>query len=213
MLTLPEALLLFALHDRKGTIHPPAFLAIDHGLRGASLAELRLRGFLQTKKGGMIRRRPTDTSPGVSFLDDVLGVIDTQPSPSRIDVWLRAIQASIPFLRRHLIERLESAHILGATAKERVLLPNSSLYPMRDESAEALMVVAIRTGIAKGHAISPRTGTLLSLAAACNLLDVILEPSERPEGHRLAEWVAERDGISASVREAVERSEGTWQPA
>jgi hypothetical protein len=59
---LPEALLLFALHDAKGTVHSVAFLAIDHALRAAVLCELKLRGHVQTRLPSEIRHHPRPRS-------------------------------------------------------------------------------------------------------------------------------------------------------
>ena len=69
MLPLPEALLLFALHDDTGTVVSSAFLSLDHTLRGAILAELRLRGFVQTRSDGMLRLHP---EPPEARLEPVL---------------------------------------------------------------------------------------------------------------------------------------------
>jgi len=211
MLTLPEIVMLFALHDDKGTLHPSAFLAIDHGLRGACLCELRLRKVVQTRADGSIRKHPRNYGPqGHPILDPVIAALDDAPSPSTVSDWLDRLKDALPKLRDQITEHLEGLGILGESDQERTLLPGSVTHPMTNPEREHAMIQRIREGIHEGEKVAPRIGTLVSLAAACNLVDVLFEPEDRAEAQHMADWVAERDAVSRAVREHVARSEGTW---
>jgi len=211
MLSLPEILMLFALHDDKGTVHPSAFLAIDHGLRGACLCELRLRKIVQTRKNGEVRRHPEKFAPsGWALLDNVMDVLSDAESPGKVEDWLDLLADKLPNIRREITEGLEARGILGETDKERVLLPGSVTHPMTDGTHEHEMLDRIRQGVQAGEQVSPRIGTLISLVAACNLINVLYEKDDRAEARKMAEWVAERDAISRAVKEAVAKAEGTW---
>jgi len=211
MLTLPEIVLLFALHDDKGTLHPSAFLAIDYGLRGACLCELRLRKVVQTRKNGGVRRHPTKFVPqGDPVLDQVIEALADAESPGTVADWLDVLQAKLPTLRSQITDGLENAGILGETDRERILLPGSVIHPMTDSKSEYAMLETIRNGVRDGEKVQPRVGTLISLVGACNLIDVLFDVDDRAEARRMAEWVADRDAISRAVREHVARAEGTW---
>ena len=211
MLTLPEILMLFALHDDKGTLHPSTFMAIDHGLRGACLCELRLRKIVQTRKNGEIRRHPNNFKPtGHPVLDPVIEVLATGDSPAPVETWLDLIGDGLPSLRNDITEGLESQGILGETDKERVLLPGSVTHPMTDPGREHAMLAQIRQGAHDGKKVQPRIGTLISLVSACNLIEVLFAPDDHADARHTADWVVERDAISRAVREQVARSEGTW---
>ncbi len=211
MLTLPEILMLFALHDDKGTVHPSAFLAIDHGLRGACLCELRLRKIVQTRKNGGVRRHPEAFKPvGWPILDKVIAVLSEAESPGKVEDWMQLLGDKLPNIRADITEGLEAHGILGETDKERVLLPGSVTHPMQDGTVEHEMLARIREGVHAGEKVTPRIGTLISLVAACNLINVLYDKEDRAAARKMADWVAERDAISRAVKEAVAKAEGTW---
>ena len=104
MLTLPEHLLLIALHDEKGTVHPAAYLALDSGLRGAVLAELRLQGRIQTGTNGQVRRHPSQWGPTqFPVIDDALDVLGefTEPHKEAIADLARIDPEANPRLRNY----------------------------------------------------------------------------------------------------------------
>mgnify|MGYP002633489918 CR=1 FL=1 len=211
MLSLPDILMLFALHDDKGTVHPSAFLAIDHGLRGACLCELRLRRIIQTRKDGDARTNPARFEPvGHAVLDQVMEALAEADSPSKVEDWLDVLADKVPNIRGAITDGLEARGILGETDNERVLLPGSITHPMTDGTAEYEMLARIREGVQNGEQVSPRIGTLISLVDACNLIGVLFEKDDRADAKRIAAWVAERDAISRAVKVAVAKAEGTW---
>jgi golgi phosphoprotein 3 len=211
MLTLPEILMLFALHDDKGTLHPSAFMAIDHGLRGACLCEMRLRKIIQTRKNGEIRRHPTLFKPtGHPILDPAIEILATSASPAGVETWLDLLREGLPNMRKDITRGLEAQGILGETDRERVLLPGSITHPMTDPNRERAMLDQIRKGARAGKAVQPRIGTLISLVSACNLIEILFDADDHADARHTADWVVQRDAISRAVREQVARSEGTW---
>jgi hypothetical protein len=210
MLSLPDTLLLFALHDDKGTVHPSAFLALDHALRGASLAELRLRGCLKTWRDGTLELCGAET--GDPFFDRVSFLLHRSlpTQPSVLDA-LTALETGLPELRKTVISRLEAAHILVSADRERVLLPGSQNHPMADGRLEQAARDALRQSIHESGSISPRLGTLLALADACGLIDVLFSDEDRATAYDLAALVRQRDAIAAVIQEATERTSGVWE--
>ncbi|MEQ1507398.1 MAG: GPP34 family phosphoprotein, partial [Myxococcota bacterium] len=96
-ITLPEALLLFALHDDRGTVHSAAYLALDPGLRGAVLSELKLRGYVQVRTTGDIRFHPAPPAPPtIPFLREALDAVARCASPAPVGVWVDALAAAQP---------------------------------------------------------------------------------------------------------------------
>ena len=212
MLTLPEHLLLIALHDSRGTVHPAAFLALDIGLRAAILSELRLQGRLQTSASGHMRRNPDGCEPtGFPVLDRALDVLAAQPQPGPTKDWLLALESGLPEVRAALTEMLASRGILGQADKERIGLPGSITHPMLDETAEMDMKQRLADAVdGDPNETSPRLGALIALAASCNLVYAAFEPAQRDVALARADWVAKRDAISRALREVVAQTEGTW---
>ena len=207
MLTMPEALLLFALHDDKGTVQASAFLALDHALRGGLLAELRLRGYVQTRNNGELRRHPEPPpapSNGPMALAWSLfeGLESSIPSAEALSI----LQRGIGDVRELITSELARRGILGTTEVERMGLPDDVVHPMADDRPEKQLRVQLHEGLAAGISVSPRIGCMIALSVAAHLEnDLFAEPAI---ARARADWVASRDAVVRAVRESVERVEG-----
>lgn len=218
-LTLPEALLLFALHDAKGTVHKVAFLAIDHGLRAALLAELKLRGHVQARLPGALQTTPSEGEirhhprpsdpPTMPILRDALSALATAPSPAPPRAWLQRISEVMPDLRERLTAVLEQRGILGKVDRERAGLTDEVAHPLADGAVEAWQRAATLAALGRGDEIHPRDGVLVALTVACHLQHVVFgERAEEAEAR--AAWVAEREVIVAAAQRAIAEAEGEW---
>ncbi len=206
--SIPEALLLFALHDERGTVHPSAFIAIDHGLRAAVLAELRLRGFVQTKRDGQARRHPEAYEPPKDrLLAEAWTALLDHPEPSPAETWIRALEV-LPDLRMRLARGLADRGVLRAEGRLRTMLPEQLTFPLEDPSVEAALVEHLQHALTLDERVSPRDGTLIGLSVACHLEPWVFgDHVERARAR--AAWVADRDTIVRALKAVVQRAE-TW---
>lgn len=209
MLTLPEALMLLALHDAKGTVHSAAFLALDPALRAATLAELRLRGHLQTRATGEIRRKTGATAgPPNRLVDEALAALPRGEAPGSVADWLGVLEKAMPDVRDRCMSSLTDAGVLEVAELERANLPDAVTYlPARPE-VEAQVLQQLLAGVESGPSVTPRIGTLLALTVACHLEAVVFDKGTRAAARSLADWVAERDAVVRAVREQISRIEG-----
>jgi len=208
MVSMPEALLLFALHDDKGTVQASAFLALDHALRGAVLCELRARGYLQTKASGHVRLHPhAPAPPPEAVLAAALAAVEGLELPAEVDATLDAVQRALPELRDDLTRSLAERGILTESHVERMGLPGDVVHPMADSVLEARARTRVREALAAGDAVQPRWGSLLALSVFAHL-ESDLFPAHLDLAAERAAWVAERDCIVRAVRSAVELVEG-----
>jgi hypothetical protein len=208
LLPLPEALLLFALHDDKGTVVSSAFLALDHTLRGAILAELRLRGLVQTRVDDVLRLHPDAPAiPLEPLLSDALMILRGLPGEVPVADALLALERGLPDLRGAISTELARRGILGESTVERMGLPDDVTHPQADEQPERTVREAVWRGVEEeGDAISPRLGTLVGLTVAAHLEEEVFADTRAALDR--ADWVAERDAVLRAVRDAVERVEG-----
>lgn len=211
MVLLPEALLLLALDDEKGTVFPAAFLALDHALRGALLAELRLEGVVQTKKGGAIRRAPTAPSIGGDpLLDRAWQVVSALPNPGNVNDWLAAFERSFQGIRNDILASLDARGVLAPTDTDRGgVLPGSTAHLLKDRGV-ALEVTQMIRQAAAADPVPARGGTLVALVDSVHLLDRLFPKDERAAARRVAAFVAERDSIVQGVSDLVRRTEGDF---
>lgn len=208
MLNLPEALLLFGLHDDKGSIHAAAFAAMDHGLRGAVLAELRLKGQLQTRRDGATRWAPDRTRPRHPILARCSRALDAAPSPGPVDAWLDTLREQVPALRHELLDHLVDRGVLTAQEHTTPVLADQIRHPLADSSAEASLVQQLNDALGRGEQISPRMGRLVALTVACHLERVVFGVAVRDDARARCQWVSERDAICGAVVRAVALAEG-----
>ena len=209
--TLPEALLLFALHDAKGTVHSVAFLAIDHALRAAVLSELKLRGHVQTRLPSEIRHHPRPPeAPSLPILRDALAALASAPSPGPVKAWSLRLAAVMPDLRERLTVLLEHRGILGKIDRERSGLTDEVAFPLTDTGAEEALKRSLSDGLEAGTDISPRDGVLLALTVACHLHPMVVGGEKAEDAEGRAGWVSDRDAIVSAAMRAIAEAEGEW---
>ena len=214
MATLPQALLLLALHDEKGTIHPAAYLGIDHGLRGAVLAELQLQKLVQTRKTGGVRMRMPPEPLQDPLLDRALEVLrDDASNPGRVSDWLGLLEARISDVRRLTRIPLTKRGILEAQEVDRDFgMRDDTHFPMVDGRLEAKIVQAVRRGVQAGPGkVGRRVGHLIALIDATNLVRNVFDKELRQQARAVSKWVKERDPIATAVEIEVSKSQGTWE--
>ena len=160
MSTLPEALLLFALHDDRGTVHSAAFLALEPALRGSVLTELKLRGHLQVRNVGTVAQgtRPAirwapnaPPRPIELYLRDAMDVLTSVPSPSPVGVWLDALARGLPDLRARVSSALERRGIVISAERDPPSRTVPAIaYPLSDPSAERILRDEVNAALGRG---------------------------------------------------------------
>jgi Golgi phosphoprotein 3 (GPP34) len=208
-LTIPEVLLLFALHDDRGTVHSVAYIGLDHALRGGVLAELKLRGYLQVRRSGEIRFHPSPPDPPPpGLLLTALQVLSSVRSPAQVQVWLEAIAIGIPDLRVRVLADLEARGILVYGARSRRGSPAPADVPV-EMPPERVARREITAALDLREEVPPRQGILVALTVAVHLDGVVFE-ARRHEAEQLAAWVIDQDSIVRAVSAAIRRAEGDW---
>lgn len=205
-LTLPETLLLFGLHDDKGTVHSAAYLALDPALRGAVVVELKLQGLVQIRSSGDVRWHPDPPErPSVPFLQAAIRALQQAPSPAPVSTWLAALAIGLPDLRNRVQASLERRGVLGSPQRDDTLAP----IPVADPTVEAALRQQVVWALEDGERISPRLGSLVGLTVACHLGNVVFE-DQADEADMRATWVADRDAVLRAVVESIAETEGEW---
>lgn len=207
--SLPEALLLFALDDDKGTVHPAAGLALDFVLRGAVLSELRLRGNLQSRASGNLRhaRRPPPP-PGNPVLRDGLEALVDAPSPAPVAAWMQELARHRPLLRADVIDLLGRRGVLEATDHGAPGLERR-LHHATDRATERGLREQAHAALDAGAAAVPRLALLVAFTVASHLEPVVFGHRSE-EAENFAGWVADRDSVLRAVVQAVAEAEGRW---
>src|SRR3954470_17812661 len=175
--SLPEELLLLALHDEKGSVIPAAASALNGALVGAVLMELGLTGRLYEDADGGLRADPSPT--GDEILDEALQRIADADRPRTASYWVGRLARRIPRIKDRLLEQLVARGILERRERRILWVFPTRSFPLADAAAEQQARDRIRAVILEDHVADARTAALIGLVRACNLIDEIFAPHER----------------------------------
>lgn len=189
--SLPDELLLLALHDEKGSVIPAAAATLDGAIIGAMLMELALLGRLQETPDGTVLTVGTPT--GDPLLDEALTRIADADAPRSASYWVGRLAGTMPRLKERMLDGLVERGILERRERRILWIFPSRSFPLANAAAEQQARECVRAVVLDGQQPDRRTVALLGLVRACNLIDEIFAPHERPQAYRrIAELTSEK---------------------
>lgn len=193
--SLPEELLLLALHDENGTVIPAAASVLNGGLIGAMLMELGITGHLRENADGTLEADLTPT--GNEIYDEVLKRIAEADRPRMPSYWVGRLAGRMPRLKDRLLEQLVEKGILERRERRILWVFSKRSFPLADAAAEQRVRERVRAAILTGQSPDARTAALIGLVRACNLIDEIFAPHERTQANRRVLDLTNEDAANA----------------
>lgn len=200
MLTLPEQLLLIALHDEKGTILSTASISIRYGLAGAVIMELALHEKLEIRDKKLILIN--DSYIGDNVLDEAISQIKTIDKAKNAGYWINKLSGKIK-VQELLLSRLVEKGILKMEEHKIFWIFDSPHYPMKDSGEESEVREKIRRIVLHKDIADTRIAVLIGLVNACRLTNEIFSKDERKEAKTRIKEIIENDIIAKSVADTV----------
>ncbi|MBC2595695.1 GPP34 family phosphoprotein [Ruficoccus amylovorans] len=201
-LRFAEEILLLALDDSSGKLHPLPDRALDLALVGALLMELAFAGKIDTdeKELAVLDREPT----GDDLLDLVLGAMPKDRDRLPIQNALSAGLRNIGEVRKKLFEGLIAKGILKQEKCRFLWVMPERRYPVIDGSQEAEVKSRIREVILSGAIPDPKDVVIICLMKACDLSPYVFTEQELEKARpRIAE-VAKMDFIGQALARAIQ---------
>jgi Golgi phosphoprotein 3 len=202
-LTLPEEILLLALHDEKGTTGIDSMY--QYAIGGAVLAELLMRERIRldsSKKKIVqtINAKPT----GDALLDECLLKVSGARKLAAAQTWVSRF-AGVKDLKHRLAEGLCDRGILRADADKVMLLFSRRIYPEIDPRPEQELVDRLRQAVfGDSRDLDPHTVVLVALADSVSLLGNIFDKRElETRKQRLAD-IVEGNAMAEATKRAIE---------
>lgn len=202
-LSLPEEIMLLALHDEKGTTGLESMY--QYAIGGAALAELLMRERIRIdtsrkKQVGVINAKPL----GDPLLDECLTKLVEARKPAAAQTWVSRF-AGVKNLKHLLAERLCDRGILRADKDKVMLLFSRRTYPEIDPEPEQALVERLRQAIfTENNHLDPRTVVLVALANSASLLNNVFDKKDlKARKDRIAR-VVEGDAMAEATKEAIE---------
>ncbi|MEM9227194.1 MAG: GPP34 family phosphoprotein [Verrucomicrobiota bacterium] len=203
MLRFSEEILLLALDDATGKLHPLPERAIDFATVGALLMELAFANRVDTcdKELNIIDRSPT----GDALLDGILTALpkdtDSLPIPNAITA---ALVKATDF-RQALFQSLIAKGILKQEEHRFLWVMHERRYPVLDETEEAEVKFRIRDVILNEAIPDPRDVVIICLMHACDLSQYIFSEQELERVRQRIEQVSKMDFIGQALATAIQR--------
>lgn len=202
-LSLPEEIMLLALHDEKGTVALES--RYPYAVGGAVLAELVMRERVRLEKSGkkMLVRLTSSRPTGRPFLDDCLERINDDTRLRPAETWVSRF-AETKQLKHRLAQQLCDRGILRADEDKILLLFTRQVYPEVDPRPEKELVERLRRAIFTNGEVDPRTAVLVSLAHHSGLLPNAFDKKKLKDRKVRIERIGEGDATSEATKQAIE---------
>ena len=202
-LTLPEEILLLALHDEKGTTGMESMY--QYAIGGAILAELLMRRRLRIANDKKKTVQLTNPKPvGEPVLDDGLTQLMKAKKPAAAQTWVSRF-AGIKRLKHRVAQQLCDRGILEADEKKILLLFSQQIYPEINPEPEREILERLQRAVfTETDNLDPHTVVLVSLAHSAGLLPMVFDKKELKTRKDRIERVINGDALGQATKEAIE---------
>jgi hypothetical protein len=201
---IAEELLLLLYDDERGKPITEA-PGLDYALAGAVLIELTLLGRVElagpgeaTKKGRLKVLDPTPT--GDPLLDDRLTVLVDKAGSKPADLMAKLSKK----LREAVLARLAERGILRADKGKVLGLFPVTRWPAEDVRHESEVRLALDNVLKLGTTPNERTGALVALLHALDVVHKVVDGPDRKALKRRAKEISESTWAADAVRHAVQ---------
>ncbi len=202
MLRFAEEILLLALDEKSGRLHPLPERALEFALAGAVLAELAFVDRLDTDATQIYLK---DTSPmGDPILDEAMTFLPKDEPKLTIQKALARIALKSDHLKALLFAELIRKGILKQEEKRHLWVLHERRYPVVDNREELEVRARIRNVVLDPAAIpDPQDVVLIGLMDACDLDDFIFTPEELDHSAERIKQICRMDFIVQALARAI----------
>lgn len=202
-LSLPEEVMLLALHDEKGTTGMESMY--QYAIGGAALAELLMRKRIRLDTSKKKQVHLVSAKPiGDPFLDACLSKLSNAKKPAAAQTWVSRF-AGVKNLKHLLAEGLCDRGILRANKDKVMLIFSRRIYPEIDPQPEKALVERLRQAIfTENNHLDPRTVVLVALADSAGLLKNVFDKKDLKARKERIARIVEGDAMAEATKEAIE---------
>ena len=199
MLTLLEEVVLLTIDPKTGGLRGGSEFSVRYGLVGAVLFDLALARRIDTDVETIAVIDPTPT--GHAIQDDLLARLANGRAPLNIRQCVEDLFLQSQDLERHVLDQLQSRGIIRHQTDKLLWVIDRHRFPLVDGTPQRLVTVRVAQAILEDTIPETRDIMLVSLAAACGLLGVVLAEGQI---EARADWIRTLSGI-----ESISRNVGT----
>ena len=202
MLTMLEEVVLLAVDEKTGRVQTSQGYGTGYALAGAVFFDLALAKKIDTDTEGVVVLDKTPT--GVAILDKAMEAMAKVPEKKTVRSWIEELKALDLEFEDAALQGLVEQGILKHEHSKRLWVIDVERFPVVDN--EPVRHVKLRLAQAiLGDAIPPtRDIMLVSIAEACGLLSLVLQPHELELRRERIEVLCGLETISRIVKTAID---------
>lgn len=202
MLRFAEEILLLALDEKTGRLHPLPERALEFALAGAVLAELAFLNRLDTDATHMV---VVNAEPmGDPVLDEALKSLPPNEPKLTTQKALARVALKADVLKKLLFEELQRRGILQHQEQKFLWVLRERRYPVVDNREEREVRARIRELVLTPGAIpDPRDVVLIGLMDACDLDTFVFTPEELSKSAERIKQICRMDFIVQALSRAI----------
>lgn len=200
-LRFAEEILLLALDEKTGKLHPMPERGLDFALAGGLLMELAFRNQIDTDITRLIVVDRSST--GDELLDEVLELLPEDDPNLTIQKGLSRVALKADALRKKLFAGLVEKKILRQEEHRFLWVLNERRYPVVDDRQEQEVRSRIREVIIEGTIPDPRDVAIICLMNACDLGHTMFSSDELEQYGARIDQVSKMDMIGQALAKAI----------
>ncbi len=205
MLRFAEEILLLALDDATGRLHPLPPKALELALAGALLFELSFQERVDTDLSSL--RVMNWSATGDTLLDRALGALRADRGLLSLQQSLARVALIAPDLIEPLLQGLETKGILTRREKRILWKVREVTHPEKDAREEAAVRERIRRVVLEDQVPEPRDVVIIALVEACQLQRMVFSPAELEKARARLQEIAKMESLGAALLTAARKME------
>jgi len=209
-LTLPEELLLLAIHQEKGTYIGAAAERLKVGLAGALLIQLALHANIEVDKNHRVNVLDAEPS-GDGLADEALAAIKESEKARKVGYWINAFTPKTESYRKRLVESLVEKGILTIDEDHLNWVVPSPLHPEGKASTKYWLKRRLRDIVLADLDAGSAEVAFLSLVRAVDLLDLVFVKDERRLASNRINELLVRLAMTSPLCQSIQEIESTIQ--
>jgi golgi phosphoprotein 3 len=201
VLTLLEEVVLLAIDPRSGSLRGDQQYSIPYALAGAVLFDLALAGRIDTDVDAIEVVNPAPTGSPVQ--DEILADLASRHEPMSVRGWVEQTFRERTDLEGRALDQLAARGLIRLETVRRLWVIEVQRFPLVDGKPQQLVKDRLAQAILTDGIPPTRDIMLVSLAAACGLLSLVLTPEQQEARTERIETLSALETISRNVGSAI----------
>jgi golgi phosphoprotein 3 len=202
MLTMLEEVVLLAVDELTGRVQTSQGYGTGYALAGAVFFDLALAKKIDTDTDNVVVLDSTPT--GIAILDETLARMLKQPAKKTVRSWIEDLKNLDQHLEDAALQLLVDRGVLKHELTKRLWIIDVERFPVVDDKPQRHVKLRLAQAILDDAIPDTRDIMLVSIAEACGLLGLVLQPHELQSRQQRIELLCGLETISRTVKAAID---------